>query len=76
MKAFVRNILQAICNYPDEVVITELAGRHIVILEIRCHKDDMGRIIGKSGKTISAIRTLLSTLGAKQKCKVTLEVVE
>ncbi len=76
MKEFVQNILREICNHPDDIIITELIGKHIVIMEVRCHKDDMGRIIGKNGKTIGAIRTLVSTLGAKQKRKVTLEVVE
>ena len=56
--------------------MAEILGRQTVILEVRCHPDDMGRIIGKNGKTISALRVLLTSLAAKQKRKAVLEVVE
>ncbi len=76
MKAFLENTLQALVNHPDRIVVAELIGRQTVILEVRCHTDDIGRIIGKNGKTISALRVLLSGLAAKQKRKAFLEVVE
>ena len=76
MKAFLENTLQALVNHPDRIVVAELIGRQTVILEVRCHADDIGRIIGKNGKTISALRVLLSGLAAKQKRKAFLEVVE
>ncbi len=44
--------------------------------ELRCHPDDVGKVIGKSGKTVGAIRTLLSTVAARQNKRAMLEVVE
>ncbi len=76
MKAFLEKTLQALVNHPERVAVTELTGRQTVILEARCHSEDVGRIIGKNGKTIGALRVLLSGLAAKQKRKAFLEVVE
>jgi predicted RNA-binding protein YlqC (UPF0109 family) len=76
MKEFIENILKALANYPDEVAISELYGQQTIIFEVRCNNDDMGRIIGRSGKTIGAIRTLLGVLAAKQRKKALLEIVE
>jgi len=76
MKAFIEHILQALVNHPEQVVVAEILGRQTVILEVRCHAEDMGRIIGKNGKTIGALRVLLTSLAAKQKRKAVLEIVE
>ena len=76
MKAFIEHILQALVNYPEQVVVAEILGRQTVILEVRCHAKDMGRIIGKNGKTIGALRVLLTSLAAKQKRKAVLEIAE
>ena len=76
MKAFIEHILQALVNYPEQVVVAEILGRQTVILEVRCHTKDMGRIIGKNGKTIGALRVLLTSLAAKQKRKAVLEIAE
>ncbi|MDO9540818.1 MAG: KH domain-containing protein [Kiritimatiellia bacterium] len=76
MRELIENILKALANYPDEVVISELYGRQTIIFEVRCNSDDMGRIIGRSGKTIGSIRTLLGVLAAKQRKKTLLEIVE
>jgi len=76
MREFVENILKALANYPEEVVISELYGRQTIIFEVRCNSDDMGRIIGRSGKTIGAIRMLVGVLAAKQRKKALLEIVE
>jgi len=76
MKAFIEHTLQALVNHPEQVVVAEILGRQTIILEARCHPKDMGRIIGKNGKTISALRVLLTSLAAKQKRKAILEVAE
>ena len=76
MKAFIEYILQVLVNHPEQVVVAEILGRQTVILEVRCHAEDMGRIIGKNGKTISALRVLLTSLAAKQKRKAVLEIAE
>ena len=76
MKEFVAYVIKALVNHPDAVLISEIHGRHTIIIEVRCHANDMGRVIGRSGKTIGSVRMLLSSLAAKKGCKATLAVVE
>ena len=76
MKNFIAYIVKALVDHPEQIRVTEIVGRTNIIIEVRCHPEDMGRIIGKSGKTISAIRMLLARLAAKHKRKAVLEVVE
>lgn len=76
MKDFIEYILQALVNYPEQIVVAEIFGRQTLILEVRCHPEDMGRIIGKNGKTIGALRVLLTALAAKQRRKAILEIAE
>ncbi len=51
-------------------------GRQTILLEVHCHGEDMGRIIGKNGKTISALRVLLASLAAKTKHRALLEIAD
>ena len=76
MKAYVEHIVRALIDHPEALVVSCLDGKHSVILEIRCHAQDMGRIIGRNGKIISSIRMLAAGVAARQRRKVTLEVVE
>jgi len=76
MKDFIVFILKALANHPKDLVISEFYGRQTVVFEVRCNNDDMGRIIGRNGKTIGAIRTLFGALAAKQRKKALLEIVE
>lgn len=76
MKKFIAYIVKALVDHPERVLVAEIFGRNNVIIEVRCHADDMGRIIGKNGKTIGAMRMLLAGLAAKHKRKAVLEVVE
>ena len=76
MREFITYILKALANHPENVIVSGLFGRQTVIFEVRCNSKDMGRIIGKSGKTIGAIRTLFGVVTAKQKRKALLEIVE
>lgn len=73
---FVRNILQELVDHPGDVRISDLEGEKTTIMEIRCHAEDVGKVIGKNGKTISAIRTLLSMVAARDGRKAMVEVVE
>jgi len=76
MREFITYILKALANHPENVIVSGLFGKQTVIFEVRCNSKDMGRIIGKSGKTIGAIRTLFGVVAAKQKRKTLLEIVE
>ena len=76
MKELVEFIVRALVDHPEDVRITEVDGERTVIFELQCHTDDIGKVIGKSGKTVGAIRTLLSTVAARGGKRAMLEVVE
>lgn len=76
MKDFVAFIVRALAEHPDQIVVTEVKGKQTTILEVRCHPKDIGRLIGRSGKTIAALRTLVSNYGAHKGCRTVLEIAE
>lgn len=76
MKDLIEHIVRALVDHPGDVRITEVDGEKTVIFELRCHPEDVGKIIGKSGKTVAAIRTLASTAAARQGRRAMLEVVD
>jgi len=76
MKQVIETIAKALVDAPNEVKITELDGEKTLIFELRCNPQDVGKIIGKSGKTVGAIRTIISSMAAKQGRKALLEVVD
>lgn len=76
MKELVEYICKTLVDHPEELRITEIEGERTIVFELRCNDEDVGKIIGKSGKTIGAIRTLLSTVAARQNRRAVLEVVE
>ena len=69
-------ISKTLVDHPEELRITEIEGERTIVFELRCNPEDVGKIIGKSGKTIGAVRTLLSTVAARQNRRAVLEVVE
>lgn len=75
MKDLVEYIVKALADKPNQVQVSEIEGEASVILELRVAPEDMGRIIGKEGRTANAIRTLVRVLAAKQGKRVTLEIV-
>jgi predicted RNA-binding protein YlqC (UPF0109 family) len=76
MKDFVLYLTRALAEHPRALSVTAIYGQQTTILELRPHPEDVGRLIGRSGKTIGAVRTLLSNFAAKEKCRAVLEVVE
>jgi len=76
MKALLETIAKSLVDAPNEVQITEIDGEKTIIFELRCNAKDIGKIIGKSGKTVGAMRTLLNSIAAKQGRKALLEVVD
>ncbi len=76
MKDFVAYIVKNLVDHPDQVKINEVGGTHSVILELAVEKSDIGKIIGKRGKTINAIRTLLVSVAARNGMRVSLEILE
>lgn len=76
MKDLVRYIAQALVDSPDDVVVSEVEGEQTSVIELRVAKEDLGKIIGKHGRTAQSIRTILSAASAKHKKRAVLEIVE
>ena len=76
MKDLLNQIVKALVDNPEQVQITEIEGGQTVVLELRVDKSDMGKIIGKQGKTANAIRTLLNAASGKAGKRYILEIVD
>jgi hypothetical protein len=76
MKELLTYIINELVRHPDEVKLSEVDGERTIVFELRCNREDIGKIIGKNGKTVSAIRTILSTIAASQGRRAILEVVD
>ncbi len=76
MKAIIESIAKSLVDAPNEVRITEIDGEKTIIFELRCNAKDVGKIIGKSGKTVGAMRAIINSMAAKQGRKAMLEVVD
>lgn len=76
MKDLVKYIAEALVDYPEHVTVNEVIGNQTSVLELKVAKDDLGKIIGKQGRTARAIRTILSAASAKIKKRTVLEIIE
>jgi len=76
MKDFLKAIISQLVNAPEEVNVTEVIGQNTTILEVTCRKDDVGKIIGKGGQTITAIRQIMIAVAAKSGQRISLEIIE
>ncbi len=76
MKPLVMAIVQSLVDRPEEVQIKELVGEHAHVLELRVAKEDMGKVIGKSGAHATAIRTIMIAVSGKEKKRYILEIIE
>ena len=76
MKEFVAYIVKNLVDHPDKVRINEVGGTQTLIIELAVEKEDIGNIIGKGGKTINAIRTLLMSVASRNGIRVSLEIIE
>ena len=76
MKEMIAMIAQALVDQPESVSVKEIGGPNSVILELKVAKTDIGKVIGKQGRTVSAMRILLSAISAKSKKRTVLEVME
>ncbi|MCX5751269.1 MAG: KH domain-containing protein [Candidatus Saganbacteria bacterium] len=75
MKELVEYIVKALVDQPNEVVVVETEGESITILEIKVAPDDVGKVIGKEGRIANAIRTVVKAAAAKNKKRVTVEIL-
>ncbi len=76
MKELIEYIVKALVDDPSEVDIKEVAGDKVTLFELRVAKADIGKVIGKRGRTAGAIRTILNAVSTKQGKRAELEIVE
>ncbi len=76
MKELVDYIAKALVDNPDQVKVNEVEAEQTSVLELSVAKEDLGKVIGKQGRTARAIRTLLSATSAKARKRVVLEILE
>jgi len=76
LEAFVLYVVQALVDEPDQVTLQTVEKNRMNVIQIRCVKKDIGKIIGKSGKTISAIRTLVSSAAGRTGMRITVDVLD
>ena len=76
MKDLISTIARAIVDAPEQVTVSEVEGGHTLVLELKVAKQDMGKVIGKHGRTAQAIRTILSAASGKIKKRIVLEILE
>ena len=76
IRELVEEISKALVDLPDDVVVREVQGEQTTVLELRVAQSDLGKVIGKQGRTARSIRTLLGAIGMKLNRRFTLEILE
>jgi predicted RNA-binding protein YlqC (UPF0109 family) len=76
MRDLIAYIAKALVDYPDQVSVEEVEGNQTSVLELKVAKEDLGKVIGKQGRTARAMRTILSAASAKIKKRTVLEIIE
>lgn len=76
MKELIEAIARALVDNPDQVQVRPVEGEQVTVLELRVHPSDLGKVIGKQGRTARSIRTILGAAGMKLKKRFTLEILE
>jgi len=76
MRELVESIAKALVDHPDDVQVRAVEGEQVTVLELRVHPEDLGKVIGRQGRTAKSIRTLLGAAGMKLRKRFTLEILE
>lgn len=76
MKDLIKTVAQALVDHPESVEVSEVEGNQTSVLELKVAKEDLGKVIGKQGRTARAMRTILSAASAKIKKRTVLEIIE
>jgi predicted RNA-binding protein YlqC (UPF0109 family) len=76
MKELVEIMAKALVDNPDQVEVTEIAGSDTLVIELKAAKEDMGKIIGKKGRNVQAMRIILNAASAKLRKRVDLEIID
>lgn len=75
MKELLTTVAKALVDHPENVEVREVEGERSVILELKVHPDDVGKVIGRSGRIIDALRTIVKASAAKQQKRVSVELL-
>ena len=76
MKDLIERIARALVDSPEEVMVTAIEGNQATVLELKVAKQDLGKVIGKQGRTARSLRTIIGAASAKEHKRVVLEIVE
>jgi uncharacterized protein len=76
MKELIKYMAQALVDNPDQVTVSEIVGEQTSVIELRVAKEDLGKVIGKQGRTAKAMRTILSAASTKIRKRTVLEIIE
>lgn len=76
MKDLIKYMAQSLVDNPDKVEVSEVIGEHTSVIELRVAKEDLGKVIGKQGRTAKAMRTILSAASTKLHKRTVLEIIE
>ena len=76
MKDLIAYIAKALVDKPEEVVVSEIEGEQTSVIELKVAKEDLGKVIGKQGRTARAMRTILSAASTKMNKRSVLEIIE
>jgi uncharacterized protein len=76
MRELVESIAKALVDHPEQVQVKSVEGEQVTVLELKVAPDDLGKVIGRQGRTAKSIRTLLGAAGMKLKKRFTLEILE
>ena len=76
MKDLIKCIVQSLVDHPEQVEVSEIESDRTLMLEIRMAKEDIGKVIGKQGRTVQAIRTILRAASGKAKKHAVIEIID
>ncbi len=76
MQSFIEYVVKALVRFPDQVSVTPVDRQGVTLYELRLEPSDVGRVVGRMGKTINALRSLVMTGSAKKGIRCSLEIVE
>ena len=76
MRDLVEQIAKALVDHSDQVSVRAIEGEQVTVLELKVHPEDLGKVIGRQGRTAKSIRTILGAAGMKLRKRFTLEILE
>jgi predicted RNA-binding protein YlqC (UPF0109 family) len=76
LKELIEYLAKVLVDKPDEVSVSEIEGEQTTVLELKVAKDDLGKVIGKQGRTAKAVRTILNAASTKLRKRSVLEIIE